>query len=193
MNLDSARSRIYDRTCRASNAARPVNLSFAQQIASGQSKIALARYARSCSQHLNHSQQRCCGACLGHARSICITIFALTVHASLATLKARPQRDSSSCSPELSAPALLIAPVAQNTASTSGSIVRNATGDATISNVPLMPCCQIAHSLSAGMAIQAVARTPKQLGGLCTHSWSRSCGGASAVYTAAIEPQVGFV
>ena len=40
------------------------------------------------------------------------------------------------------------------------------------------------------MALQSASKAPRQLGYLCSHSWSRACGGHSAVYTAAIQPQV---
>ncbi|KAL3143867.1 hypothetical protein ABBQ32_003688 [Trebouxia sp. C0010 RCD-2024] len=38
---------------------------------------------------------------------------------------------------------------------------------------------------------QSASQAPRQLGYLCSRSWSRACGGHSAVYTAAAEPQVG--
>ena len=44
--------------------------------------------------------------------------------------------------------------------------------------------------LPAGMALQSASKAPRQLGSLCSRSWSRACGGHSAVYTAAVEPQV---
>ena len=40
------------------------------------------------------------------------------------------------------------------------------------------------------MALQSASKAPRQLGYLCSHSWSRACGGHSAVYTAAAELQV---
>ena len=44
--------------------------------------------------------------------------------------------------------------------------------------------------LPAGMALHSASKAPRQLGYLCSHSWSRACGGHSAVFTAAVEPQV---
>lgn len=40
------------------------------------------------------------------------------------------------------------------------------------------------------MAMHVATRAPKQLGCLRTRPWPRPCGGVSAVYTAAVQPQV---